>query len=112
MVDNGDRIATSLRKGVVEFCVLALLDGGRSYGVDIARRLTAAGLIAGEGTLYPLLSRLRAAGHVTTEWIESEAGRPRRYYELTASGRAQLAEFRSAWAALRASVEGFLEEET
>lgn len=105
------RIATNLRKGVLEYCVLALIREERRYGVDLSRRLTTAGLIASEGTLYPLLSRMRSSGLVETEWVESDEGRPRRYYELTDAGRTQLAEFRTVWAPLRASVDAILEED-
>ncbi len=103
-------MATNLRKGVLENCVLALIDGERRYGVDLSRRLTALGLIASEGTLYPLLARMRETGLVETEWIESDEGRPRRYYELTAAGRERLAEFRTMWAPLRDAVDAILKE--
>lgn len=89
---------TQLRKGVLEYCVLALLDREPSYGLDLASRLGRHRvLFASEGTLYPLLSRLRRQGWVDSTWRESTSGPPRRYYELTESGRAALAVFTRAW---------------
>jgi len=90
---------------VLEFCVLAHIQAGRAYGFELARVLEADGLIAGEGTLYPLLTRLRSSGLVDTEWAESEAGRPRRYYTLTPAGIRQLEAFQHAWAPLRDAVD-------
>jgi PadR family transcriptional regulator PadR len=110
MAKGSAKIATNLRKGVLEFCVLSVLHKDRQYGVDLSKKLSAAGLIASEGTLYPLLSRMRGSGLVTTEWLESDEGRPRRYYELTAAGREQLAAFRDVWSSLRDTVDEFLEE--
>jgi len=106
-----ERMATNLRKGVLEYCVLALLRHERRYGVDLARRLAAVGLLTSEGTLYPLLSRMRGADLVESEWVESEEGRPRRYYELTEAGRARLAEFREVWGPLRDAVDATLRED-
>jgi PadR family transcriptional regulator PadR len=105
-----DRMATNLRKGVLEHCVLALMRDEPRYGVDLSRRLTAVGLLASEGTLYPLLARMREAGLVETEWIESPEGRPRRYYRLTSAGSERLAEFQTVWAPLRDAVDTILEE--
>jgi len=89
--------------------MLSLLGSGRWYGVDLSKRLTSAGLIASEGTLYPLLSRMRNAGLVETEWVEADAGRRRRYYELTDAGRDHLEAFRDVWVPLSAAVDEFME---
>lgn len=110
MEDGTVRITTNLRKGVLEFCVLALLSGDPRYGVDLAVRLRDAGLIASEGTLYPLLSRLRSAKHVDTRWQESPQGPPRRYYTITESGRRQLDSFVDVWPMLRDNVNEILKE--
>src|SRR6202041_2825474 len=76
-----------VRKGVAEQCVLALLTTGEKYGVELARELTTRGrTIGSEGTLSPLLARLRRNGLVETSWQESNAGPPRRYYRLTSDG--------------------------
>src|SRR5262245_11963511 len=99
-------LSTALRRGTLEFCVLALLEGGEQYGVELARRLGGErALTTSEGTLYPLLSRLRRTGWVTTTWQESPTGPPRRYYALTPSGRAALGHFRTEWAAFRDTVD-------
>jgi PadR family transcriptional regulator PadR len=100
------RLATAFRRGTLEFCVLALLEDERRYGVELVTRLGAeTALTTSEGTLYPLLSRLRRAGWVTTEWRESPAGPPRRYYGLTGEGKAALSLFRSEWVAFRDAVD-------
>jgi PadR family transcriptional regulator, regulatory protein PadR len=100
---------TQLRRGTLEYCVLALLLDGRRYGFELVRTLSATdGLLVSEGTIYPLLSRLRRDQLVTTSWQESEAGPPRRYYELTESGRRVLAEFTSEWARFQTAVSALL----
>lgn len=106
MVPGEDAILTNLRRGVLEYCVLASLRDGASYGRDIARSLAADGvLIGGEGTLYPLLSRLRRSGWVETSWQESTAGPPRRYYTVTREGERALETFLSAWTPFRTGVD-------
>ncbi|MEO7058998.1 MAG: PadR family transcriptional regulator [Lapillicoccus sp.] len=90
--------------------MLSLLAGRERYGLDIARELTADGvLMSSEGTLYPLLARLRRAGWVETSWRESTEGPPRRYYALTAGGAAVLDDFRRAWKQFRDAVDAALE---
>jgi PadR family transcriptional regulator len=100
---------TQLRRGTLEYCVLALLREGRRYGFELVRTLSAAdGLLVSEGTIYPLLSRLRRDRQVTTSWQESESGPPRRYYELTDAGRRALAEFTDEWARFQTAVDALL----
>ncbi|MFX0537097.1 PadR family transcriptional regulator [Ornithinimicrobium sp. Y1847] len=99
---------TQLRRGVLEHCVLALLQGEQRYGYDLVTELSDAGLVASEGTIYPLLSRLRKDGLVQTTWGESPSGPPRRYYSLTSDGRRALADFRSSWSELKRSVDDIL----
>jgi PadR family transcriptional regulator PadR len=100
---------TQLRRGTLEYCVLALLRDGRRYGFELVRTLSAAdGLLVSEGTIYPLLSRLRRDHQVTTSWQESESGPPRRYYELTDAGRRALAEFTDEWARFQTAVDALL----
>lgn len=111
MVAMDGAVLTHLRRGVVEYCVLALLRSGPTYGRDIAQKLSADGiLMAGEGTLYPLLARLRNAGLVHTTWQESSAGPPRRYYELTAAGSGAVESFCRTWAPFRDAVDDTLGE--
>lgn len=90
-------IGAQMRKGVVEYCVLGLLAREPMYGWQLADALTAAGLIASIGTLYPLLGRLRDNGWVSTFDQPSGSGPVRRYYRLTDAGTAQLARFRAQW---------------
>ena len=100
-----------VRKGVAEQCVLALLTTGEKYGVELARELTTRGRIIGsEGTLYPLLARLRRNGLVETSWQESNAGPPRRYYHLTSDGELALASFTKQWRGFRDAVDEILDE--
>lgn len=101
---------TELRRGVVAFCVLALLDERERYAVELVADLAASeALAAGQGTIYPLLSRLRSDGLVTTTWQESASGPPRRYYRLTDDGRDALAVFRAEWVRFRDAVDHHLE---
>ena len=99
-----------LRKGGLGLAVLASLWRGRLYGLEMLKRLEAsAGLKVPEGTIYPLLSRLKAAGLVTSEWVESEAGHPRKYYALTEQGRRHAREIAVAWFAFAEGLNGLLE---
>lgn len=98
-----------LRRGVLEHCVLALLDDEERYGYDLVTELGEAGLLASEGTIYPLLSRLRKEELVRTSWQESRTGPPRRYYALTERGRAALADFGRSWTDFRNSVDQILD---
>ena len=106
---TGDAALTQLRRGVLEHCVLALLQPGERYGYDLVTELSEAGLLASEGTLYPLLARLRKQGLVETTWAESTAGPPRRYYSLTAAGRIALASFQRTWKTFRDAVDATLQ---
>lgn len=100
-----------MRRGVVEYCVLGLLAREPMYGWQLADALTGTGLIASIGTLYPLLGRLRDNGWVSTFDRPSESGPVRKYYELTASGREQLAQFRAQWTPFARTVTGLVGEE-
>lgn len=90
----------------MEFCVLALLQDTELYGFDLVKRLgDVDGLVTSEGTIYPLLSRLRREGWVSTTWVESESGPPRRYYALTPQGDKALRGFAEDWERFRDSVD-------
>jgi PadR family transcriptional regulator PadR len=109
MVAARDTAISQLRRGVLEFCVLALLRDGERYSFEIVRTLAdAGGMVTSEGTLYPLLGRLRRDGVVHTTWRESPSGPPRRYYELTDDGRAALSAFSAEWSRFRTSVDTIL----
>jgi PadR family transcriptional regulator PadR len=105
-----DEWVAQMRRGMLEFCILALLEEGASYGYEIVTRLAEAPLLAaGEGTVYPLLRRLRRDGRVATFWRESEAGPPRQYYELTANGRQYTHDLRQQWRRLGDQVRRLLD---
>lgn len=99
-----------MRKGVVEFCVLARLAHGPSYGNQIAEELGSTAAFGSRGSLYPLLARLRRQGWVATTLEDSPHGAARRYYTLTDEGKAVLATFQQAWTSLRESVDQQLGE--
>jgi PadR family transcriptional regulator PadR len=104
-------VLSQLRRGVIEYCVLALLVEEERYGFDLVRTLGSIdGMVTGEGTLYPLLSRLKRAGHVATTWRESDAGPPRKYYAITAEGRRALAEFTAEWRRFRDAADAILSQ--
>jgi PadR family transcriptional regulator PadR len=104
-----EKILTNLRKGVLEFCVLSAIADTPRYGRDLARSLGERGLLASEGTLYPLLSRMRDTGYVETHLTDPDEGRQRRYYALTTEGRTRLDAFRGAWAPFRDTVDDLME---
>lgn len=86
-----------MRKGVLEFCILSILQADEAYPSEIIDRLKEAKLIVVEGTLYPLLTRLKNAGLLTYRWEESKSGPPRKYYSLTQVGQEFLKELDSTW---------------
>ena len=103
-------VATQLKKGVLEYCVLALIGSDWRYGFELVQMLGAVdGLLSSDGTVYPLLSRMRADGLVETEWRESEEGRPRRYYRVSAAGKSALREFQLEWERFRTAVDTVLQ---
>jgi PadR family transcriptional regulator, regulatory protein PadR len=109
MASARDTGISQLRRGVLEFCVLALLRETERYAYEIVHALSQAdGLVTTEGTLYPLLSRLRKDGVVDTTWRESPSGPPRRYYRLSTDGEALLHTFTGEWERFRNSVDGLL----
>ena len=103
--DAPDKWEVQLRKGCLELAVLASLWEGKVYGLEILRRLeSVSNLVVSEGTVYPMLTRLKALGLVTSEWVESDAGHPRKYYALTKAGRERALEMARVWARFSASV--------
>jgi PadR family transcriptional regulator PadR len=89
-----------MRKGLLEFCVLHIISRGEVYTSDLIEELTQAQMIVVEGTLYPLLNRLKSAELVTYRWVESEAGPPRKYYSITEEGTKFLATLSETWSSL------------
>ena len=94
-----------MRRGVLELCILSLIAEQEMYPSDILTRLEAAKLIVVEGTLYPLLTRLKNESLLAYSWQESNQGPPRKYYQLTEEGREFLADLRESWTELVQSVE-------
>ena len=92
-----------MRKGILEYCIMEIIARGQVYASDMLEELTAAKMIVVEGTLYPLLTRLKNAGLVEYNWVESSSGPPRKYYTLTQTGLDFLKELRATWMELVAS---------
>ena len=106
---EADKWEVQLRKGCLELAILAALWHGKLYGLEILRRLESdSDLIVSEGTVYPLLSRLKALDLVKSEWVESESGHPRKYYALTASGKHRATEMAAIWARFSSSMSALL----
>ncbi len=96
--ESPDRWEAQLRKGALEMAALAVLWHDRLYGLEIIRALESqSNLVVAEGTVYPILNRLREEGLLAAEWVEAEAGHPRKYYALTAAGRKRLRRMAAAW---------------
>src|SRR5690606_23337841 len=93
-----------MRKGILEFCILHIISRGEVYASDMIDELREARLIVVEGTLYPLLSRLKNANLVSYQWVESGSGPPRKYYSITQAGRDFLGELNNTWIGLHQSV--------
>lgn len=101
---NVDNVKSQMRKGMLEYCILLLLHREPSYASDIIQKLKDAKLIVVEGTLYPLLTRLKNDGLLSYEWVESTQGPPRKYYKLTSTGEVVLSELETAWDELSQTV--------
>jgi PadR family transcriptional regulator, regulatory protein PadR len=106
MDKNGEyeEAKSQMRKGMLEFCTLLIIGRGKVYASDILKELKAADLIVVEGTLYPLLSRLKSDGLLSYDWKESSAGPPRKYYTLTVKGKEKLAQLKATWKSLVESI--------
>jgi len=94
---NADNVKSQMRKGILEYCILLILKRQKAYANEIILLLQEARLIVVEGTLYPLLTRLKNTDLLNYQWIESNQGPPRKYYELTSSGEMFLVELEQAW---------------
>lgn len=95
---------TQMRKGILDYCILAILNDGEAYSTDVIQQLKDAKMIVVEGTVYPLLTRLKNAGVLQYKWEESSSGPPRKYYTLTESGKEILAELDGTWNELKTAV--------
>lgn len=94
-----------MRKGILEYCILSIISHGESYASDIIEELRNARLLVVEGTLYPLLTRLKNNGLLSYQWLESTSGPPRKYYQLTPEGTHVLTELQKTWTELVYAVE-------
>lgn len=103
-----DNIQIQLRKGVLELCILDIISRGEVYTSDMLAELTEARMMVVEGTLYPLLTRLKNAGYLEYKWVESNSGPPRKYYQLTDAGKSFLQDLGETWQELGASVSSIM----
>ncbi|HEV8080674.1 MAG TPA: PadR family transcriptional regulator [Chitinophagaceae bacterium] len=101
---NIENTASQMRKGVLEFCILSVIQLGEAYPSDIIDKMKAANLNILEGTLYPLLTRLKNAELLTYRWVESNSGPPRKYFTLTEKGAAFYQELDATWEELANAV--------
>jgi PadR family transcriptional regulator PadR len=93
-----------MRKGLLEYCVLHIISRGEIYTSDLIDELTQAQMIVVEGTLYPLLNRLKSSALVSYRWVESDAGPPRKYYSITEEGQTALKSLATTWKGLVQSI--------
>lgn len=101
---NVENTKAQMRKGVLEFCILSILADGEHYPTEIIERMKTAKLLIVEGTLYPLLTRLKNDGLLSYRWVESQSGPPRKYFTLTDEGRVFLTGLLDSWKELTDSV--------
>jgi PadR family transcriptional regulator PadR len=94
---NLENTQVQMRKGILEYCILQIVSRGEVYASDMLEELTSAKIMVVEGTLYPLLTRLRKAGLVEYKWVESNSGPPRKYYKLTTDGTSFLTNLNTTW---------------
>ncbi|MFT3682481.1 MAG: PadR family transcriptional regulator [Ferruginibacter sp.] len=109
---NIDNTASQMRKGVLEFCILSVIKQGEVYPSDIIEKMKGANLNILEGTLYPLLTRLKNAEFLTYRWVESNSGPPRKYFSLTEKGAAFYNELETTWNELANAVKALTENES
>ncbi|TDB64137.1 PadR family transcriptional regulator [Arundinibacter roseus] len=102
---NIENAQVQMRKGILEFCILHVISRGEVYASDMLDELTSARIMVVEGTLYPLLTRLKNAGLLDYKWVESSSGPPRKYYVLTDDGKQFLTAMQETWLDLADSVQ-------
>ena len=107
---NLENTQVQMRKGILEFCILYIISRGEVYASNMLEELTSAKLIVVEGTLYPLLTRLRKAGLLDYRWIESRSGPPRKYYHLTKQGIIFLGNLKKTWDELALSTNNVIKK--
>ena len=102
---NVENIQSQMRKGVLEFCILSIISNNEAYASDIIKQLKDGKILVVEGTLYPLLTRLKNDGLLKYSWEESKSGPPRKYYQITVLGETVLKEMNKTWKELAFAVE-------
>lgn len=107
---NTENTKAQMRKGILEFCILLIISKGKVYSSDILKELKKADLIVVEGTIYPLLSRLKNSALLSYNWEESSGGPPRKYYALTPKGKAFLKQLLNTWHALDKSISSLIKK--
>lgn len=105
---NIENTKAQMRKGVLEFCILSILSDGEHYPTEIIERMKESKLLIVEGTLYPLLTRLKNDGLLSYRWEESTSGPPRKYFTLTEDGKTFLKELTDSWLELTTSVNSII----
>jgi PadR family transcriptional regulator PadR len=101
---NLENAKAQMRKGILEYCILLVISKNKIYASDLLKKLKDANLIVVEGTIYPLLSRLKNIGLLNYSWEESKSGPPRKYYELTENGKETLKTLKTVWHSLTKSI--------
>lgn len=101
---NIENAQAQMRKGVLEYCILAIISEGEIYPTDVINRLKDSSMLVAEGTVYPLLNRLKTMELLNYKWVESNSGPPRKYYQLTDKGRQFLTELNKTWQELSQAV--------
>lgn len=107
---NVSNTKAQMRKGILEFCILLIISQDKTYTNDILKELRTADLIVVEGTVYPILNRLKNAGLLTYDWSESKSGPPRKYYSITPAGHEFLKQLMDTWHALDSSMNTLLKK--
>lgn len=102
---NAENVKSQMRKGTLEYCILLIIKKEPAYVSNIIQKLQEAKLIVVEGTLYPLLTRLKNGGLLSYQWVESRQGPPRKYYTLTSEGENFLSELENSWQELKSTID-------
>lgn len=101
---NTDNIQSQMKKGLLEFCILSIIQRGESYPSDIVSELKESGMQVLEGTIYPLLTRLKNAGYLEYRWVESTTGPPRKYFTMSESGKQFYKSLEATWKEISTAV--------
>ncbi len=109
---NIENTQAQMRKGILEYCILLIIAGEDSYVQDIINKLKTSKMLVVEGTIYPLLTRLKNMGLLSYRWEESTQGPPRKYYSITATGKVFLQELETSWNELTTAIENLKQATT